>query len=115
MAKEDREKTAFCVPGGHYEFLRMPFGLVNATATFQRCMERVLKGLLWQGVGVFVDDIVVYASSLPILMSRMQAVLERIEAAGLVLNSKKCRLFHREASLLGHVVSGEGLHPSPDN
>ena len=60
MSEQDRQKTAFCVPGGHYEFLRMPFGLINATATFQRLMERVLQGLLWNGVGVFVDDVVVY-------------------------------------------------------
>ena len=48
MHEDDVEKTAFCVPGGHYEFLRMPFGLRNATATFQSMMERILSGLLGQ-------------------------------------------------------------------
>jgi len=114
MALEDVEKTAFCVPGGHYEFLRMPFGLVNATATFQRCMEKVLHGLIGRGVGVFVDDVVVYAPTFATLMTRLEEVLQRIQTAGLVLNVKKCKLFHREAKLLGHIISGGGIRPDTD-
>ena len=61
---DDRHKTAFPTPFGHYEFKRMRFGLKNAPATFQRLMDRVLTGL--QGIELFVymDDIVMYARSL---------------------------------------------------
>ena len=59
-----KPKTAFSTPHGHFEFNRMPFGLKNAPATFQRVMDLILTGL--QGIELFVymDDIVIYADSL---------------------------------------------------
>lgn len=62
MYKDGAPKTAFSVPSGHYEFVRMPFGLRNSPATFQRLMDTVLSGL--QGIDCFVylDDIVIYAT-----------------------------------------------------
>jgi len=64
MSETDAPKTAFSTPFGHYEFKHMPFGLKDAPATFQRLMDRVLSG--FQGIELFVylDDIVIYASSL---------------------------------------------------
>jgi hypothetical protein len=111
MAKDDIEKTAFVVPGGHYEFLRMPFGLRNATATFQRLMERTLKGLIGKGVDVFVDDVVVHAPSFEILLTRLDATLQCLKDAGLTANIKKCKLFQNEVQLLGHIVSADGFRP----
>ena len=64
MDPESQQKTAFSTPYGHYEYKRMPFGLKNAPSTFQRLMDQVLSGL--QGIELFVymNDIVVYSSSL---------------------------------------------------
>ena len=59
----DQPKTAFCTPWGKYEFLRMPFGLRNAPATFQRCMHSVLGGLE-DLVDSYIDDLVVFISTL---------------------------------------------------
>ncbi|XP_032688643.1 uncharacterized protein LOC116852416 [Odontomachus brunneus] len=64
MDPHDRHKTAFTTPFGHYEFNRMPFGLKNAPATFQRLMDIVLSGIQGQEAFVYLDDIVVYASFL---------------------------------------------------
>ena len=64
MNKADASKTAFSTPHGHYEFTRMPFGLKNAPATFQCLMDQTLSGLQGSEIFVYLDDIVLYASSL---------------------------------------------------
>lgn len=61
---KDIEKTAFSVDGGLYEYLRMPFGLKNATATFQRVMDHVLRDLIGKCCLVYMDDIIVFSTSL---------------------------------------------------
>jgi hypothetical protein len=114
MHDTDKFKTAFCVPGGHYQFTRMPFGLVNATPTFQRCMEQILNGLLDRICNVFVDDIVIYAKSVKELLERLDVVLDRIMKSGLTVNSKKCVLFSTKINLLGHVICEEGVKPNPE-
>ncbi|XP_017474733.1 PREDICTED: RNA-directed DNA polymerase homolog [Rhagoletis zephyria] len=59
LGSEDKEKTAFSVGDGLWQFTVMPFGLCNAPATFERLMERVLKGLHWKTCLVYLDDIIV--------------------------------------------------------
>jgi len=59
----DSHKTAFITPFSHYEFDRMPFELKNAPSTFQRLMDLVLSGLQGEEVFVYIDDIVIYATS----------------------------------------------------
>ena len=60
MDAADREKTAYVTQGGLYEFRVMPFGLVNAPTTFERFMERVLRGIAWSECLVYLDDILVF-------------------------------------------------------
>ena len=111
MAEEDREKTAF-VTGtgvGFYQFKVMPFGLCNAPATFERLMERVLTGLQWQTCLLYLDDIVTYGQSFQQALKRLEEVLVRLKTAGLKLSPKKCHLFQRSVSFLGHEVSDKGI------
>ena len=109
----DRHKTAFSTPFGHYEFTRMPFGLRNAPATFQRLMDRVLTGL--QGIELFVymDDIVIYASSLKEHTSKLTRLLTRLKDARLVLQPDKCRFLRKEIAYLGHIIFQDGVKPDP--
>lgn len=74
-------KPPFQTPEGHYEFLRMPFGLTGAPSTFQRLMDRVLCGL--QGVELFVymDDIVVFASTLEEHEIKIRKLFHRLSSA----------------------------------
>ena len=63
ISKADKEKTAFCVPDGLFQFNVMPFRLCNAPATFQRLMDAVLGGLQWNQCLVYLDDIIVLGRS----------------------------------------------------
>jgi len=114
VRRRDREKTAFCPgPGmGLFEFARMPFGLCNAPATFQRLMDRVLAGLPF--VMVYVDDVLIFSRDIDEHVAHLEAVLGRIAAAGLTLRGEKCSVCREEVKYLGHVFSGEGVRPDPD-
>ena len=112
LKKEDIPKSAFVCKYGHFEMTRMPFGL---NSTFQRTMELALHGLQWVTCLIYIDDIVVFGRSFDEHISRVQEVLERIKQAGLKLKPDKSNLFQTSVLFLGHVVSGDGVQPSPVN
>eukprot|EP00731_Ephydatia_muelleri_P035359 Em0116g11a len=99
VAPEDREKTAFTTPYCLYQFCVMPFGLCNAPSTFQRLMELVLAGLHWSSCLVYLDDIIIYSRTVKEHLTRLEEVLERLQAAGMKLKPKKCRLLRRKLAL----------------
>ena len=113
MDAADREKKAFVTQGGLYEFRVMPFGLVNAPATFERLMERVLRGIAWSECLVYLDDILVFGPDFGTTLARLERVLDRLGEAGLKLNAKKCQLFQEEIPFLGHIVSAAGIGADP--
>ena len=76
MSQKDREKTAFCLPDGLFEFKVMPFGLSNAPATFQRLMDLLLAGLKWNSCLVYLDDVIVVDSAFEEHLLRLREVLE---------------------------------------
>lgn len=110
----DRSLTAFSAASGHYQFNVMSFGLTNAPATFERLMERVLAGLQWEICLVYLDDIIVMASSFDQHLERLEIVFSRLRAAGLKLKPKKCNFFRSEVLYLGHYVTASGLSTDPE-
>jgi len=78
MASKDAHKTAFSTSYGHYQFKRMPFGLKNAPATFQRLMDNVLSGLQGNELFVYMDDIVGYARSLQEHESKFDKLMQKL-------------------------------------
>ena len=83
MEPASQDKTAFATHCGLYEFKKMPFGLVNAPATFQRLMEIVLTGLARDGCHVYLDDVLVYGKTLEEHNANLASVLTRIRKQGL--------------------------------
>ena len=75
--KADQEKTAFCKPFGLFQFKVMPFGLTNAPSTFQSLMELVLRGLHWSTCLVYLDNIIVYSSTIDEHFTRLREVFGR--------------------------------------
>ena len=115
MREEDIPKTAFTTKYGLFEYTTMPFGLSNATATFQRVMELALSGLQWTSCLIYLDDVIVFSSSFEQHVARLRSVLSRIRDARLKLKPGKCSFFKEEVAFLGFILSKEGVLPNPDN
>ena len=114
LDEEAKEKSAFRVRGGLYQWNVMPFGLCNAPSTFERLMERVLEGLHWKILLVYLDDIIIYGKTFGEELDRIEAVFQRLRKAKLKLKPKKCHLFCKQVGFLGHVVSEEGVATDPE-
>lgn len=106
VAEEDIHKTAVTTPFGLFEFLRMPFGLKNAGATFQRLIDVVLQGLEFC-VG-YLDDILIFSETKEEHVGHLRQIFERLREFGLVLNLEKCEFAKSEVEFLGHRISSEG-------
>ena len=115
LAEEDKHKTAFSVGNlGFYECNRMPMGLANSPATFQRLMESCMGEAHLTNCLIFFDDILVFSKTLEEHFRRLDLVLEKIEDAGLKIRLDKTELLQRSVKYLGHVVSADGVHTDPD-
>jgi hypothetical protein len=112
MAEADKHKFAFRVDGRLFEPNVMPFGSKNAPSTFQRLMDKILRGLTWKQCLVYIDDILVFANTFDEHCQRLDAVLERIGDAGLKLKPSKCEFGMAEVNYLGFKISDKGLSAS---
>ncbi|KAF9760555.1 Transposon Tf2-6 polyprotein, partial [Nosema granulosis] len=112
--ERDREKTAFAWKGGLFEFNRMPFGLCNAPATFQRTMDKILGDKRGTYVLPYLDDIIIYSKNLEEHKAHVVEVMRKLKEAGVSLNQKKCKIAQREIKILGSVVSKDKIIPDPD-
>jgi transposase InsO family protein len=112
VAEEDKEKTAFVMDGKLFEFNVMPFGSMNASSTFQRLMDRVLRGLTWKQCLVYVDDVLIFSSTFEKHLLDIDEVLSRFKFAGLKLKPTKCTFADNEVEYLGFKITDKGLAAS---
>ncbi|PNX89714.1 hypothetical protein L195_g045836, partial [Trifolium pratense] len=105
----DQEKTAFTCPFGVFAYRRMPFGLCNAPATFQRCMLSIFADMMENSIEVFMDDFSVFGKSFDHCLANLNAVLKRCISTNLVLNWEKCHFMVKEGIVLGHKISSKGI------
>ncbi|KAL6340785.1 hypothetical protein AAG906_030860 [Vitis piasezkii] len=106
---EDQEKTTFTCPFGTYAYRRMPFGLCNAPATFQRCMLSIFSDMVERIMEVFMDDITIYGGTFEECLVNLEAVLKRCIEKDLVLNWEKCHFMVHQGIVLGHIISEKGI------
>ncbi|GKA55530.1 putative nucleotidyltransferase, ribonuclease H [Tanacetum coccineum] len=109
IAPEDQEKITFTCPYGTFAYRRMPFGLCNALATFQRCMTAIFHDMVEDFMEVFMDDFLVFGNSFDKCLNNLDKMLSRCEETNLVLNWEKCHFMVNEGIVLGHKISGKGI------
>lgn len=111
--EKDIPKTAFSVENGHYEFIRMPFGLKTAPATFQRLMNYVLKDYVNKICLVYLDDIIIFSTSLEEHLDSITKIFKRLEEVNLMVQLDKSEFLKRETEFLGHIITLDGIKPNP--
>ena len=116
LTEESKQKTAFHAPKcnpSHWEYNFMPFGLVGAPRTFQKMMDRIIRGLEYKIALAYLDDIIVYGATIGECIENLRIVFGRVREAGLKLKPSKCSLFQRETNYLGHIISADGVKTDP--
>lgn len=111
MARDSIEKTAFVTQTGHYEFLRMPFGLANSPSVFQKLINNVLRGLVGKTVFSYMDDLIIPSTSVEQGLVRLEEVLKALRSSNLTLKLSKCSFFQTTIDYLGQEISLEGVKP----
>ncbi|KAI2645437.1 Transposon Tf2-6 polyprotein [Labeo rohita] len=105
----DEWKTAFVTPTGHYEYLVMPYGLVNAPSIFQNFIHEVLREFLHKFIVVYIDDILIYSRSETEHHHHVAEVLQRLREHQLYLKAEKCSFHLPSVQFLGYIIDQQGV------
>ncbi|CAN6583795.1 unnamed protein product [Malus baccata var. baccata] len=109
IAPEDQEKTTFTCLFGTFAYRRMPFGLCNAHATFQRCMMSIFSDYVEKIIEVFMDDFSVFGDSFDGCLHNLSLILKHCIETNLLLNWEKCHFMVKQGIVLGHIISEKGI------
>jgi hypothetical protein len=114
MKESDQLATSFITPFGMFCYITMPFGLRNAGATYQRCMQHVFGDHIGRTVEAYVDDIVVKTRNADDLVGDLSIAFGCLRANGVKLNPEKCVFGVPRGMLLGYIVSQRGIEANPE-
>ena len=109
LDETSREVTAFSSPRGHWQFKRLPFGLRNAPAAFQREMQCVLSNFSHGNVIVYIDDVLIMSKGFEEHVEMVRKVLSTLSVYGVKIKATKCTWFQQEVEYLGHVIGRDGI------
>jgi len=112
MNENDIKKTAFVTPDGHYEFLKMPFGLKNSSATLIKGLRKLFDGM--EHVAFYVDDIIVYTETIDEHLKVLNQVFNKLKNANITLRPSKCHIAKNEVDYIGHTLKNGTISPNND-
>lgn len=113
LKEQDKEKTAFSVNGGKYEFNRLPFGLKNAPSIFQRALDDILREHVGVRCYVYIDDIIIFGKTESQHFENLEIIFKTLENANLKVQIDKCDFLKNEVEFLGFIVSKSGIKTNP--
>lgn len=113
VRERDIEKTAFVSPAGLFEYVRMPFGLKNAPATFQRLINEILRDYINRICVVYLDDILIFSTSLEEHLISLEKIFKKLAEHNLKIQADKCSFLKKDTEFLGHILTKEGIKPNP--
>ena len=111
LDKPSIPKTAFNLPFGKFEYVKVPFGLAQAPAYFQELMTGILKDFPF--AIAYLDDIIIFSKTPQEHLSHIHMVFEKLKSANLSMKKSKCSFFSKEIQYLGHILSATGIRPLP--
>ncbi|GJV93961.1 reverse transcriptase domain-containing protein [Tanacetum coccineum] len=114
MAEEDEEKTAFITNQGIFCYTKMPFGLRNAGATYQRLVDKAFHGQIGRNLEVYVDDLVIKSRTEDEIVRDIEETFKTLRKINMKLNPKKCTFGVEEGMFLGYQVNTKGIKICPD-
>jgi hypothetical protein len=113
ISEEDRPKTAFRTPFGHFQFKVLIEGLTNAPATFQTVMNSILHPYIMKFVVVCIDNILIFSKSEAEHQTHVRLVLEVLKRERFFVCKAKSSFAQLEIKYLGHIVDKQGIRPDP--
>lgn len=113
LDEDGKRKSAFVTTFGHYQFTVMPFGMVNAGATFVRMMKKVLHGHE-EYADAFIDDVGIFSDSWELHLDHLRTVFQVLRDSNLTAKPSKCSLGFAELEFLGHIAGNGKLKPVQD-
>ncbi|GJU32727.1 reverse transcriptase domain-containing protein [Tanacetum coccineum] len=113
MAESDEEKTAFHTSQGVYCYTKMPFGLKNAGATYQRLVDKAFDSQVGRNIEVYVDDLVIKSHTEAEMLRDIDETFRTLRKINMKLNPKKCTFGAVEGMFLGYMITPEGIKPCP--
>ena len=114
IALEDQEKTTFTCEWGTFYWNMMPFGLKNASATYQRAITTIFHDMMHKTMEDYVDDTLVKSTKHNTHLQNLGPILDHMEKFILRLNPKKCAFGVTSGKLLGYIVSAKGIEVDPE-
>nr|GFA03013.1 reverse transcriptase domain-containing protein [Tanacetum cinerariifolium] len=114
LAELDEENTAFHTGQGVYCYTKMPFGLKNVGAKYQRLIDKAFESQIGRNIEVYVDDLVVKSYKEAEMMRDIEETFRTLRKVNMKLNPKKCSFGLAEGIFLGYVVTPKGIKPCPD-
>lgn len=114
LHKCDEEKTSFTSEIGTFCYTRMPFGLKNAGATFQRLVDRVFKSQINRNVEVYVDDILIKSKMRENHLKDIKKTFDNLRSSGIKIKPSKCIFGVNKGKFLGYIITSKGIKPNPD-